>query len=126
MRSASVWECTFVGGDEVDGRGRRALEYLRRLTVLRVRATGAGLAAGLALVAHLGLALGLDRTGDPCVRLVSDHTLRDRTECQQIVPHVKQSRVLSKELTYKGRRRMTQWLDAVPLSLLIFTIYWAN
>ena len=60
MRSASVWECTFVGGDEVDGRGRRALEYLRRLTVLRVRATGAKLAAGLALVAHLGLALGLD------------------------------------------------------------------
>ena len=30
------------------------------LTVLRVRATGVGLAAGLALVAHLGLALGLD------------------------------------------------------------------
>ena len=59
MRSASVWECTFVGGDEVDGRGRRALEILRRLTVLRVRATGAVLAAGLALVAHLGLGLDL-------------------------------------------------------------------
>ena len=60
MRSASVCERTFVGGDEVDGRGRRALQHLSIISVFGIRPAGTRLAAGLALLAHLGLALSLD------------------------------------------------------------------